>query len=248
MSIVLMVQFLFFGATPCFGYLFRDDKRGTELSLFGLGEIRLNYAAVEGDSSGFAESTDGFAEQFDTREFLSFTVNGTLYRHYALEGELQYDQEDYPDWNMRFKLSRNEHYLLVGDQPNIFSDAYFTRYASPFRGITLHAESQRFNLTTFGAVTKGIAKREELTPDGTSGPYRLTCIPVVPGSEIITLEVRDRQNQEQVLETLPQEHDKDYTFDDDAGEIMFAEAVNSSSPTAARKHLPPSERWQWERG
>jgi hypothetical protein len=210
-------------------YLLKDEERGTTLSIFGLGMVRLNYAFVDGDDIAFESSDDGFAEEFDTQEFLSFAVNGILFHDYALEGELKYNQDDDPDWNFRFKLSRDENYLIFGDQPNIFSEPYFTRFSNPFRGLTLHVESENFGVTTFAAITKGTSEKEEISPDGTSGPYLLKSIPVVPGSDIVTLEVRNRNDQTEVVEVLPQERNVDYTIDYDTGEISFAEAVDTET-------------------
>ena len=208
-----------------YGYLFKDEKHGTQLSIFGLGMIRFNYAFVDGDAEGFEQSDDGFREQFDTQEFLSLTLNGVLFRDYALEGEVRYDEAENPISNYRLKLSRDEHYLIVGDQPNIFSEPYFTRYTSPFRGLTLHVGTQKVGVTTFGAVTKGSLEKEELTPDGTSGVYVVQKIPVVPGSDIVTIEVRNRNDRQHVIETRPQQRNIDYTIDYDTGEIMFTSAV-----------------------
>lgn len=194
-----------------FGYLLKDEKRGTNLSIFGLGMVRFNYAIVDGDVTGFEESDDGFAEGFDTQEFLSLALNGILFRDYALEGEVKYNQDDDPDWNFYIKLSRDENHLIFGDQPDIFSEPYFSRYTNPFRGLTLHLETKRLGITTFGAVTRGALGKEEIVPDGTSGPYLLEKPPIVPGSEIVTLEVRNRNDQNQVIEVIPQDRNVDYT-------------------------------------
>ncbi len=215
--------------TGASAYLLKDEKRGTSLSIFGLGMSRLNYAAVEGDIAGFENSDDGYAQDFDTREFLSLAANGILFRDYALEGEVKYNHEDDPDWNFWLKLSRDEHYLFLGDQPDILTDTYFTRYTSPFRGATLHLETEKFTLTSFGAVTRGSLEQEEILPDGTSGPYLLDNIPVVPGSESVTLEIRKRNDQDVVAEVIPQDRNVDYTIDYDTGEITFAEPVETET-------------------
>ena len=227
-TLVIVVVCLFLVVFPsrCYSYLFKDEARGTHLSILGLGMVRLNYSFIEGDILGFEESDDGFREGVDTQEFLSLTAQGIVFRNYALEGNARYSEDDDPDWNFRVKLARDESYLIFGDQPNIFETPYFTRYASPFRGLTLHLErDEKVGLTTVGAVTKGTSEKQELVPDGTSGPYFLDAIPVVPGSEIVTLEVRNRNDEQQVLELDKQERNVDYTIDYDNGEINFTEPV-----------------------
>ena len=211
------------------GYLLQDEKRGTNLSIFGLGMIRLNYATVNGDAPAFELSDDGYAENFDTRGFASFSTNGTLFHDYALEGFLRYDEEDDPELNFLFTLSRDEDYLTFGDQSVVLEENYYSRYVNPFRGLTLHLESEKVGLTTFGAVTRGETVKEDLSPDGTSGPYRLESAPVVPGSETITIEVRNRNDQKQVLEKIPLQRNVDYVIDYDDGKITFSEPVDSET-------------------
>lgn len=227
-SIVWLTMAVFLPSIS-WGYLLKDEKRGTHLSIFGLGMVRLNYASVDGNVALFEESEDGFLEEFDTQEILSLTASGTIFHDYALEGEVHYNQDDHPDWNFLAKLSRDESYLIFGDQPNIFLDPYFTRYTEPFRGLTLHLESETFGVTTFGAITRGETEKEEIIPDGTSGPYNFSNIPVVPGSEIVTIEIRNQYDQNEVLEILSQEPNVDYTIDYDLGEITFAQPVDSET-------------------
>ncbi len=222
--------FLFICSQVAFGYVLKNEARGTDLSIFGLGMIRFNYASVDGNVTGFEESDDGFDERFDTQEFLSLAVNGVLFRDYGLEGEVKYNQEDDPDWNFWLKLARDEHYLFFGDQSDMFSETYFTSYTSPFRGVTLHIETEKFGMTTFGAVIRGsVVPKEEIVPDGTSGPYLLEKNPVIPGSDNVTLEVRNRNDQEQIIDVIPQERNMDYTIDYDTGEITFAEPLDSEN-------------------
>ena len=202
---------------------------GTNLSIFGLGMFRLNYATVDGDAPSFELSDDGYAEGFDTRDFVSFSTNGTLFHDYGLEGFVRYDEEDDPELNFLFTLSREENFLMFGDQPLVLGENYYTRYSNPFRGLTLHLESEKVGLTTFGAVARGETVKEDIRPDGTSGPYRLESVPVVPGSEIITLEIRNRNDLKQVIEKIPQERNVDYVIDYDDGKITFADPVDSET-------------------
>ncbi len=226
-TLLMLGLFLYPSIAP--GYVLKDEARGTYLSLFGIGSVRMSYATVDGNISLFEESDTGFLEDFDTQELLSLTVNGIVFRDYSLEGEVHYDPSDIPDWNFYAKLSRDKHYVLFGDQPNIFSEPYFTRYTQPFRGLTLHAEGERFGLTTFGAVTRGETEREELTPDGTSGTYDFSNIPVVPDSDRVVLEVRNQYDPTEVLEIIPQERDVDYTIDYDTGEVTFTRPVDAET-------------------
>lgn len=219
-------------ALPAHSYVYKDAKRGTTLSLYGIGQVRLNYASVSGNAQAFEDSTDGFAEGFDTKQFLSLVVNGTVYREYTLDGYINYqetkfsDDTNLPEWQFRFKLSREANYLILGDQEEIFSEAYFTKYSNLFRGLTLHFESSRFGVTSFGALTQGTFHTDELKPNGTSGPYYLRTSPVVFDSEQITLEVRNRNDPQVVLEDFPQYPGIDYEIDYQKGKITFTRPID----------------------
>lgn len=215
-------------------YVWQDDAHGTDLAIYGLGVFRLNYAAVEGNADTFAQNAEGLAENFDTLEFLSLTLEGTLYRNYALEGYLNYNQEDdadenVPDLQFNLRADRDVHYLIIGDQPDALTDLYFTRYKSPFRGLTLHVQSDLLGLTTVGALTRGTLTKETLTPNGTSGPYQLAKIPAMYQSEVISLEIRNRNNPQEVLATNSLKRETDYTIDYDDGEIRFTRPVDAET-------------------
>jgi len=239
--IIVVVEMLFlFGCISVLSlpqvdaYVLQDEKKGTNVSMFGLGMLRLNYATVDGNANAFADSDDGFDEGVDTYGFASFTVNGTLFHQYGLEGFLRYDESEGDDneedesgtnLNFLFTLFRDENYLSFGDQSDMFAENYFSHYVSPFRGLTLHAETDHVNATTYGALAQGSVEKDEIRADGTSGPYNLEHLPIVPGSEVIKLEVRNRNNLEQTLESTPQTRNEDYTIDYDSGEIRFRKPV-----------------------
>ncbi len=210
-------------------YLLLDTKRGTNLSIFGLGILRLNYAELDGDAAAFELSDDGYAEDFDTRETASLSTHGTLFHEYALDGFLRYDDEDDPHLNFLFTLSRDKSFMTVGDQSVVLEENYYSRYANPFRGVTLHLESEKLGATTFGAVTRGKTLKEEILSNGSSGPYYLESPPVVTGSETIYFDVRNRHDLTQTVERIPQERDRDYTIDYDNGKITFTEPVDAET-------------------
>jgi hypothetical protein len=73
-GLVMMVVFPSFS----WGYLLKDGKHGTHLSVFGLGMVRLNYASVDGNAAFFEESEDGFLEDLEPQKSIRLTYKVAL--------------------------------------------------------------------------------------------------------------------------------------------------------------------------
>ncbi len=89
------------------------------------------------------------------------------------------------------------------------------------------AEEGHYNITAFGAVTSQVTYRDEIRGDGTSGYYRLSHKNIIEGSDKVVIETRDKDDPDEVIETEPQERDKDYFLYYSLGLILFKEPVPS---------------------
>ncbi|MBK8229136.1 MAG: hypothetical protein IPK72_00845 [Candidatus Eisenbacteria bacterium] len=90
-------------------------------------------------------------------------------------------------------------------------------------------------LQLLGAKVKGDLLQQTpddtlgIRADGTSGPYRLAHSPIIRGSEVVTLEVRDRVDPTMVLERIAQKRMVDYTIDYARGVVTFLRPVASET-------------------
>ena len=81
----------------------------------------------------------------------------------------------------------------------------------------------------FAADTPYRYRREEIQGTGLTGPYALTARDILPNSERITLETRDRLRSDRIVERRDFVRHIDYDIDYLAGTLRFREPVLSRS-------------------
>jgi hypothetical protein len=82
----------------------------------------------------------------------------------------------------------------------------------------------------FAAETNQAFVRDEIRGNGTSGLYRLSSAPIIINSEQIRIEVRDRFDSGEVLESQTLSRFLDYTLDPLDGTLFFKQPVPSRDP------------------
>jgi len=102
-----------------------------------------------------------------------------------------------------------------------------SRYSRSMTGFKTEMQSKNYELNAFASQTDQIYSRDEIPGDGTSGIYRLSHNPIVPNSDKVTIEVRDRFHSEVVISSQSMSSFTDYSIDYDAGTILFKAPVYS---------------------
>lgn len=180
-------------------------------------------------------------------------------RYYPVYGDAsELDRTASTHGKLYVKLERKESYLHYGNYDPEFTAAEFAAYSRELHGAKAYYRSKQHSLTIVEAQTRQVAARDwfpELkdglvapcewtaTADlGTSGPYYLTHIPVVPDTERVRLEIYDKDDvteiieagghvrDAKVIETRDQERDVDYTIDYSTGRLVFTNFVPSQTP------------------
>ncbi len=142
-------------------------------------------------------------------------------------------------------LQKDTSYLLYGRYSTEFNDTQFATYDRILRGAKIHYESEKHSFTLFNVRTNQIYAEDEFPEErclggiceddgnrrlGSRGPYYLSHKPVIEGTERVTIEVRDKDDLDEVLQSTPQFKDTDYTIDYTRGRIMFSRFVPSWTP------------------
>lgn len=149
-------------------------------------------------------------------------------RYYTLYGDASEQRNEAASQRKIYlKLEREQFYALFGDFDTGLTVTELSRYSRTLNGLRSDYAGERFSLSTFAARTDQNAVRDELRGDGTSGLYRLSRAPLIIGSEVVRIEVRDRFHTERIVDSRVQARFLDYSIDYGAGTLFFKQPVPS---------------------
>ena len=151
----------------------------------------------------------------------------SYYTIYADRSERRYDAASVR--KLYIRLERPQFYALFGDFETGLVEPQLTRYVRSLNGVKAQYRSENIAATVFAADTPYRHRREEIQGNGLSGPYQLGARDILPNSERITIEVRDRLRSERIVETKALTRHIDYDIDYIAGTLRFREPVLSRS-------------------
>ncbi|MEQ1497105.1 MAG: hypothetical protein ABL914_00455 [Novosphingobium sp.] len=118
-------------------------------------------------------------------------------------------------------------YALYGDTTSGLDQTQLGRYLRTATGIKTEFESGGIHLQGFAAKLATTHRRDEFQGGGISGPYRLSSRAIMPGSEVVTIEVRDRFRSEVIVSRRTLVRFVDYDLDLLSGTITFKEPILS---------------------
>jgi len=216
---------------PVFAIRFHDPAKGHDFILIGIGQIRQNFSDVQGDEIRYEESEEGLPPEYSNRSRISLFGEGIIFGDYDFELMVDYDEEEPVEDELTYflQVNRDRNYLILGDhREGTFENTTFTALDQYVRGLTLHGEKEKVGLSLMGGLIRGESAVDEISADGTSGPYRLENAPIVEGSEAVRLETRDRADPTSVISSDPQVGGRDYLIDYDDGEITFRRPISES--------------------
>ncbi|VWX54255.1 hypothetical protein [Novosphingobium sp. 9U] len=125
------------------------------------------------------------------------------------------------------RLERKEFRALFGDFETGMTETNLTRYNRTLNGVRAEYHGNRVTFTGFAAENSQLYGRDEIQGNGLSGPYRLSGEGIVPNSDKVRLETRDRYRSEKIVATQELTRHIDYDIDPDAGTLRFREPVLS---------------------
>ncbi len=223
--------------------------------LVGLAEGTAGYAAVSGNMENYAAA--GGKDEFYRDGRVAFYAKGqikgewlltmsydsnktrsngrdSLFQNinpdsfYTLYGDASQQGYDAASTQKIYvKIERDQFYAMFGDYDTGLTITELSRYSRRMTGGKTEYHSGNLDVTAFAAQTDQAYVRDDIQGDGTSGMYHLTRRQIVPNSEKITIEVRDRFRSEVVLSTRSLGRFTDYSIDYDTGAIFFKEPVYS---------------------
>ncbi|WP_231562383.1 hypothetical protein [Sphingomonas sp. 35-24ZXX] len=116
---------------------------------------------------------------------------------------------------------------LYGDFVTGFDQTDLAAYRRTLTGARVEARDGQWHVEAFAAKTASTQRRDEFQGNGLTGPYRLSTRAIVPNSERIILQVRDRFRSEVIVSQKELIRFVDYDLDLLSATIRFRQPILS---------------------
>jgi len=186
------------------------------VAFFAKGQIKGEFLltlAYDSDRER-SETSDRFQTVVDPNEYFPLYADTSEQRFEAPSQRKLY-----------VKIERNQFYALFGDTDTGLSVTDLARYERRFNGLKSEYRGENIGYTVFAAETNKAFNRDDIRGDGTSGLYRLSNVPVIVNSEQVRIEIRDRFDSGQVLDSRRLARFLDYNLDPINGTLYFKRPV-----------------------
>lgn len=169
---------------------------------------------------------DSRTEEPTTQDGLFGVVDPDAY--YTVYGDAVVQKHDAPSSDhLYIRLEREQFYALYGDFNSGLTVTELSHYSRTMTGLRSSRRGHEFGFDVFASQNRQNFRRDEIRGDGTSGLYRLSTGRIIPQSEQISLQVRDRYRNEIIISERHLVRSVDYTLDDLDGTLFFKEAIPS---------------------
>ncbi len=149
-------------------------------------------------------------------------------RYYTVYGDGSGQAYDAASQRKLFiRLERKAFYALFGDFRTGFDGTRLGRFDRTLNGVKFERQGRVFNFAGFAADTEQAHVRDELPGSGLASLYQLSRREIVPNTETVTIETRDRVRAERILASRVMVRDVDYDINYDTGAITFRDPITS---------------------
>ena len=151
-----------------------------------------------------------------------------LDRAYPLFGDSSTRYEDaQSNSKLYLRLDRGRSYFLFGDMESENSPNGLASYSRRLTGVKLHVENSKGDYVSLTGARPDTAFARDVFPGGALGFAHLSHPEILPGSETVVIEVRDRRNPEVILSRESLIRGVDYNLDASTGEMFFLRPISS---------------------
>jgi hypothetical protein len=125
------------------------------------------------------------------------------------------------------RLDRGRSYAMFGDMEADMEGLQLAGYSRKLTGVKLHVENSSGDFITLTGARPDTAFARDIIAGGSFSLSRLSYGEILPGSESVILEVRDRRNPEIILSREPLARSVDYNMNSVTGEIFFLRPIST---------------------
>lgn len=155
-----------------------------------------------------------------------FGASDSLDRAYPIFGDSSQRFEDAPSNSKLYaRLDRGLSYAMFGDMEADMDRSTLAGYNRRLTGVKLHLERSNGDFVSLTGARPDTAFARDVFPAGGMSLMRLAHTDLLPGSEVVTLEVRDRRQPEIIISRETLARSVDYNIDAQTGEIFFLRPI-----------------------
>ncbi|MBA3767655.1 MAG: hypothetical protein H0W99_11835 [Acidobacteria bacterium] len=125
------------------------------------------------------------------------------------------------------RIDHGRSYAMFGDFTADMDDLALAGYVRKLTGVKVHAENSQGDFVTVTGARPDTAFARDVFPAGSLGLLRLSHGEILPGSETVILEVRDRRNPEIILSSEQLIRGIDYNLNSTTGEVFFLRYIST---------------------
>ncbi|HEY1403784.1 MAG TPA: hypothetical protein VGB05_06640, partial [Pyrinomonadaceae bacterium] len=125
------------------------------------------------------------------------------------------------------RLDRNRSYAMFGDFEAGLSETQLAGYSRKLTGVKVHLENSNGDFIAVTGARPDTSFARDVFPAGRIGLINLSYPDVLPGSETVALEVRDRRNPERIISREPLLRSLDYNLDPLTGQLFFMRPISA---------------------
>ena len=193
-----------------------DLGEDARVALYAKGRVLGKYLVTLAYDSAKQREDQRVLGALDPNAYYTVFADGSLRRFDAASREKLY-----------VRIETSTFFALYGDFQTAFDQTRLARYNRTATGVRGEARFGQVKAQGFAAEVSSRLQREEIQGQGITGPYQLGSRRIIPNSERVTIEVRDRFRSEQIVSTRTLVRFIDYDLDLLSGTISFAEPVLS---------------------
>jgi uncharacterized repeat protein (TIGR01451 family) len=125
------------------------------------------------------------------------------------------------------RLDRDRSYAMFGDFEAELADTQLAGYSRKLTGVKVHLENSNGDFVAVTGARPDTSFARDVFPAGRLGLINLSYPDVLPGSETVALEVRDRRNPERIISREPLLRSLDYNLDPLTGQLFFMRPISA---------------------
>ncbi|MGZ8843609.1 MAG: hypothetical protein ACXW18_08095, partial [Pyrinomonadaceae bacterium] len=124
------------------------------------------------------------------------------------------------------RLDHKRSFVMFGDFETGM-EAPLAGYARKLTGVKAHLENSRGDFISVTGARPDTAFARDVFPAGALGIIQLSNFEILPGSEIVVLELRDRRNPEVIISRETLTRSIDYNLDPGTGRLFFLRYIST---------------------